>query len=130
MLARWEHLMSYSWLIYGGFAAAYTWIVFRGPFGDDFPLIWSSQNLMPREWIVLIHSLFLAAYLGVLWYLSWRDSSFNWLTRGSIPGALYMFFAAAFTGVIERLLLYRGPERVQVKDEYDSKNDSQRVPGE
>lgn len=120
--------MAYRWLVYVGFAAAYTWIVFWVPFGDGSPPIWSSQNLMPRERIVLIHSLFLAAYLGVLWFLSWRDPSFSWLTSGRggfrHPGAQDMLFVAVFTGVIERLLLYRGPEPSAGQDENDSKNEA------
>jgi hypothetical protein len=121
--------MAYGWLIYIGFAAAYTWIAFWLPFDDDFPPIWSSQNLMPRERIALIHSLFLAAYLGLLWFLSWRESAFTWLTRGSIrhAGALYMFFAAAFFAVIERLFLYRGREPSLDRGENGSNNE---VPGE
>jgi hypothetical protein len=111
MLAHGESAMPYGWLIIVGFAVAYTWIVFKAPLGEDFPPIWSSDNTMPREWIVLIHTLFLAAYLGVLWYLTWRESSFGWLFHGRIiryPGAFYLFVVGIFTAAIERLWLYRG----------------------
>jgi hypothetical protein len=40
-----------------------------------------------------------------------------------------MSFAAVFAGVIERLLLYRGPKPSSGQDKNDSKNDSQRTPG-
>ncbi len=122
MLAHGESTMHYGWLIYVGFAVAYTWIVFSVPVADDLPPIWSNQNLMPRERIVLIHSMFLAAYLGVIWFLTWRESSFDWLRRGKMsrPGAFYMIFVAVFTGVIERLLLYRGPVPNPSQSESDS----------
>jgi hypothetical protein len=115
--------MLYGWVFFIGFAVAYTWIALRLPLGDDFPPIWSSDNTMPRERIVLIHSLFLAAYLGVLWYLTWRESSFGWLFRGPVirhPGAFYLIVVAIFTAMIERLWLYRGQERKSCPDENDT----------
>jgi hypothetical protein len=127
MLARVESNMHYGWLIYVGFAVAYTWIVFRVPVADDLSPIWSNQNLMPREWIVLIHSVFLAAYLGLICFLTWRESSFGWLTRGSVdhhPGTFDLIFVAVWTGVIECLLLYRGPEPSPPQNESDSTDEN------
>jgi hypothetical protein len=35
------------------------------------------RPLPPRERKIAIHLLFLAAYLGLLWYPTWRESSFD-----------------------------------------------------
>jgi hypothetical protein len=112
--------MAYGWLIFIGFAAVYTWIAFHLPLGDDFPPVWSSDNTLPRERIILIHTLFLAVYLGFLWYLTSRGTSFGWLFRGRQvrhPGAFYLFVVGIFTAMIERLWLYRGQGRKSGHDE-------------
>jgi hypothetical protein len=119
--------MSDGWLFFIGFAAVYTWIALRAPLGNDFPAIWSRDNTMPRGRIILVHSLFLAAYLSVLWYLSWRESSYGWLFRGpaiSHSGASYLFVVAIFSAMIERLWLYRGQGRKSGQGENDPKNET------
>ena len=104
--------MPYGWLIYIGFAVAYTWLVFSVPFDDNFPPIWSNKNTTPRSKIIFIHSLFLLAFLGLLAFLAWRQSSFNWPFRGTRwnNAAFQMLFVVIFAGVVERLWLYKGPK--------------------
>ncbi len=122
MLPPEELSVRYGWLVFVGFAVVYTWIALWLPLGGDFPPpVFSSQNTTPREKIVLVHSLFLAAYLGLMWLLFLRESSFDWLIRRSTrhPTALQMVFVAILTGVIERLWLYRGPKQSVSENESD-----------
>jgi hypothetical protein len=49
--------------------------------------------------------------MGVFGWLTWKESSFAWLARGSSPrhsGAAYLFVVGMFTAIIERLLFSRG----------------------
>jgi hypothetical protein len=115
--------MPYSCLIYIGFAVVYTWFVFRAPLGDDIPPIWTRQNRTTRTRIILVHSLFLATYLCVLCFLTWRESSFDWLGRGEslrMPGLFHMIFVGIFGAMLECLLLYRGPGTNSRKNENNS----------
>jgi len=119
--------MHYGWLVFVGSAVVYSWIALWLPLGGDFPPpVCSNQNTTPREKIVVVHSLFLAAYLGLVWFFTWRESSFGWLIRGSAHNSavLQMVFVAIFTGVIERLWLYCGPEPSPSEDESDSTDEN------
>jgi len=100
--------MTFAWLILLGFAVGYTYVVFWLPISDDFPPILSSRNSTSRSRILLVHTIFLCALLCTLWYLTARENSFTWLTRGPVPShpaALYVFFVAVFAAMLERLLL-------------------------
>jgi hypothetical protein len=105
--------MRHEWLIVAGFGAIYTWLAFLVPLGDDFPPLWSNKDPNLRWKIILVHTLFLAAYLGVFGWLTWRESSFAWLARsprGWHTGAADLIVAGIFTAMLERLLFSRGPE--------------------
>lgn len=110
-IGRKDHSMRYGWLIVAGFAVLYTWLAFWAPLGNDFPPLWSNKDASLRWRIILVHALFLAAYMGVFGWLTWRESSFAWLARGSTwtySGAAYLLVVGMFTAAIERLLFSRG----------------------
>jgi hypothetical protein len=110
------------WLIFVCFAIAETCVVFWVPFGADSPPIWSQQNIKHRKRFVLIHSLILAAYLGVVGLLTWQERSFNWLSSGiSLQRVFGFIFTAVLTGVIERQLFFRipAPRRTKATEELD-----------
>jgi hypothetical protein len=108
----------YASLIVPALAVLYTWLAFWAPLGDDFPPLWSNNDAALRWKIIFVHTLFLAAYLGAFGWLTWRESSIGWLTRGHgrLTGASYLVIVGMFTAIIERLLFSRGPKPVSEDD--------------
>jgi hypothetical protein len=108
----------YPSLIVPALAVLYTWLAFWAPLGDDFPSLWSNNDAALRWKIIFVHTLFLAAYLGVFAWLTWRESSIGWLTRGYArqTGGACLIIVGVFTAIIERLLFSRGPKPVNEDD--------------
>ncbi len=101
------------WSVLAAFAIAETCVVFWVPLFADSPPIFSSQNVACRKRAVLVHCLILAAYLGVVGFLFWSESSFNWLSHGgiSLQRAFGLLLGTVMTGTIERELFFRSPRK-------------------
>jgi hypothetical protein len=92
-----------------GFVALYTWLALWAPLSEDFPPLWSDKNRVPRWKLILLHMVFLAAFLGVFGWLTGKESTFPWWSEGGLKhvGTFYGFLVGVFVAMLERLLLYR-----------------------
>lgn len=104
--------MQYAFLFLVGFTALYTWLALWAPLGADFPRPWPGASGGHHWKIIIVHSLFLIAYLSISAWLIYRQPSFPWLSEGGLRhvGVLHLFIAGVFMAIFERILLARRSE--------------------
>jgi apolipoprotein N-acyltransferase len=118
-----QHRYLLSWLLYGGSAAFYTALVFRGEFSKKEAEILSERNRRSLSAILKIHGAFLAFLLLSIWAaISIYPALPDWLTEKRGRWSTFEFvliIAAVGMHMIERRWLY-----VEVETEVFDSGDS------